>query len=484
MFEQLSERLQGGLKRLTGRGVIRESDLDEALASVRTALLEADVSLSAVRTLIEAVRERALGQEVIQSVSPGQQVVRIFLEEIRTLLAGGAEAESPPSAFLDSTSPTQPQVVLLVGLQGAGKTSFAAKLALDLARHGKKVGAISLDVSRPAAEEQLQTSFIRAGAADPQAQARLVFIPREQNKKENKKVATLGKDALATARRESIEVLILDTAGRTSLDPELMDELRTLAKAVPPSEALLVADAMTGQDAVRTAHGFAEAVALSGVVLTRADADGRGGAALSMRHATGQPVRFLGVGEAPTALEVFDADRLARRILGFADLIALVEAAEKTAERQDAAKADRTAKRFRKGKFDLDDMSEQLQALSGGGILDGLLQGLPASMRKKAGGLAPSEKEVGRMLAILSSMTAEERRRPEVLQASRKRRVANGSGTTVAEVNRLLKKYQDTRTMMKRLQKSGDKGLASLLGGQPAAALGEDWQKLLPSNRG
>ena len=183
-----------------------------------------------------------------------------------------------------------------------------------------------------------------------------------------------------------------------------------------------------------------------------------GGAALSMRHATGQPVRFLGVGEAPTALEVFDADRLARRILGFADLIALVEAAEKTAERQDAAKADRTAKRFRKGKFDLDDMSEQLQALSGGGILDGLLQGLPASMRKKAGGLAPSEKEVGRMLAILSSMTAEERRRPEVLQASRKRRVANGSGTTVAEVNRLLKKYQDTRTMMKRLQKIGRQG--------------------------
>ena len=475
MFEQLSERLQGGLKRLTGRGVIRESDLDEALATLRTALLEADVSLAAVRSLADSVRTRALGQEVLDSVSPGQQVVRIFLEEIRTLLEG----TPPPAPFLESSAPV-PQVILLVGLQGAGKTSLAAKLAFHLAKQGQKVGAVSLDLSRPAAAEQLEKSLHRAKRLDEKAAGRILYLPRQ----ENSKLEQAAKAAYTQAKRESLDLLILDTAGRTTLATELMDEMRSLAKAVPPTEILLVADAMTGQDAVRTAQGFAEAVAVSGVVLTRADADGRGGAALSMRHASGQPVRFLGVGESADALEVFDGDRLARRILGFGDLIALVEAAERSAATQDAERADRTAKRFHKGKFDLNDMYEQLTALSGGGVLEGLLQGLPAGLRKKASGLTPSDKEVGHMLAILSSMTAEERRRPEVLQASRKRRIANGSGTTVAEVNRLLKKYQDTRTMMKRLRKSGDKGLQGLLGGQPAAAFGEDWQKLLPPNRG
>ena len=473
MFEQLSERLQGGIKRLTGRGVIREADLDEALASVRTALLEADVSLAAVRTLLDSVRVRALGQEVLDSVSPGQQVVQVFLEEIRTLLDG--DPDKAPAPFLAAAQQT-PQVVLLVGLQGAGKTSLAAKLALHLAREGKKTGVVSLDLSRPAAAEQLEKSLARARALDEKAGGKLVYLARV----EDAQLAKTAKTALAEAKRESLESLIIDTAGRTTLAADLMDEMRGLAKIVSPDEVLLVADAMTGQDAVRTAQGFGEVVEISGVVLTRADADGRGGAALSMRHASGQPVRFLGVGESPEALEVFDSDRIARRILGFGDLIALVEAASRSAERQDAEKADRTAKRFHKGKFDLNDMYEQLQALSGGGLLEGLLQGLPAAVRKKAGGMAPSDKELGHMLAILSSMTAEERRRPEVLQASRKRRIAKGSGTTVAEVNRLLKKYQDTRTVMKRLRKSGDKGLQGLLGGQPAAALGEDWQKLIP----
>ena len=457
MFETLQERLQSSLRRLSGRGVVREKDLDEALEGIRTALLEADAALPAVRELSRAVRERGLGREVAESVTPAQQVVQIVFEELQSLLA--AEPAPPPLARGPAPAP-----VLLAGLQGSGKTTTAAKLARWLgADGGGRIALASLDLSRPAADRQLQLLAEAADSGEGEGKAGRIFHIAQEAGLDP---PSLARRALEEARLAGARVVVLDSAGRTALDEAMMDELSAVHAAVPAAEALLVADAMTGQDAVRLAKRFAERLELAGVVLSRAEGDARGGAALSMRHGAGCPIRFLGTGEKPGDLEPFDAEAMARRILGFGDLLALVRAAS---EREDAARDDRLARRMAKGKFDLDDFAEQLRQLSGGSKLEAVLSALPAAMRRKGAAAAPDAAALARQLAILSSMTREERRRPELLQASRKRRIAAGSGTAVAEVNRLLKQHQTARTVVRRLAKSGPAGLQSMLAGGAGA---------------
>ncbi|MGR4001301.1 MAG: signal recognition particle protein Srp54 [Alphaproteobacteria bacterium] len=440
MFEHLQERLHGSLRKLSAHGVIRESVLEETLGEIRTTLLEADVSLAAVRELSETVRTRALGHEVLDSITPAQQIVQIVFETLRDLLQG--EGALPP---FNHGAP--PRSVLLVGLQGSGKTTTAAKLGLYLARSEKaRVALASLDIYRPAAAEQLRL------LAEGSGEERLLCLAQE----EGLSPLELARSALDVAARRGVETVILDTAGRTVLDAEMMEEAREIAEAMRPQEILLVADAMTGQDAVRLAAGFLEVVSLSGIILTRADSDARGGAALSMRHVTGCPIRFLATGERLEDWQVFDGESLARTILGMGDLLALVRAAQ---DRTDAGVADGIARKLRKGKFDLDDMAEQLRGMSGGGFMQTMVDSLPLAMRKRSAGRVPDEGMLIRQLAILSSMTGGERRRPEILQASRRRRIAAGSGVSVAEVNRLLKQYQTMRTLVRRLSKSGDAGL-------------------------
>ncbi|MDA8005646.1 MAG: signal recognition particle receptor subunit alpha [Alphaproteobacteria bacterium] len=455
MFEHLQERLHSSLRRLGAAGVVREAALEETLAEIRTALLEADVSLAAARLLCDTVRERALGREVLESITPAQQVVQIVFETLTELLQGD---EAPPPFAIGPP----PRVILLVGLQGSGKTTTAAKIASHLARAEKRrVALTSLDIYRPAAAEQLR--LLAEGSGD----SRLSYLPQDEGLAPPK----LATRALAAAEKRGADTIILDAAGRTTLDSEMMDEARDIAKAANPGEILLVADAMTGQDAVKLAAGFQAALSPSGIVLTRADGDARGGAALSMRHVTGCPIRFLGTGERLGDLQPFDAESLARTILGMGDLLALVRAAQDKADAgASAAGADATARKMRKGKFDLDDMAEQLSRMSGGGFMETMMESLPIGLRKKSAMTAPDEKTLKRQMAILSSMTRAERRRPEILQASRRRRIANGAGVTVADVNRLLKQYQTTRTLVRRLSRSGDAGLREMF----AAAGGGD----------
>ena len=438
MFESLTNRLGEVFQRLTRRGMLTEADVDAALREVRVALLEADVALPVVKDLIERVRAAAVGEAVLKSVTPGQMVVKIVHDRLVEAL-GGSSAELNLKA-------APPAVILFVGLQGSGKTTTVAKVGRWLQAHGRKrVLMASLDTRRPAAQEQLAVLGRQAGVAT------LAVVPGEPP-------LAIAKRSLQSARLEAYDALLLDTAGRLSVDDALMDEAREIGAAVTPVETLLVADAMTGQDAVNVARQFNERVGLSGIVLTRVDGDARGGAALSMRGATGCPIKLIGVGEQIDALESFHPERLAGRILGMGDVVSLVEKARETIEDEEA---ERIAAKAGKGQLDLDDLAGQIRRLRRMGGIEGVLGLLPgvAKVKNELAKANVDEKMLKRQEAIISSMTRAERKRPEIIKASRKQRIATGSGTTVQEVNRMLKQFFELQRMMKRVGKLGQKGL-------------------------
>ncbi len=448
MFDALSDRLTTVFDRLSGRGVLSEKDIDEAMREVRVALLEADVALPVVRQFIEKAKERATGEAVIRSVKPADQVIKITYDGLVEMLGGDAE----PEGLRISSNP--PTVILMAGLQGSGKTTTAGKLALRLQKERKKVLLASLDTRRPAAMEQLAMLATQAGVDS------LPIVAGQP-------APEIAKRAMSAARLQGYDILILDTAGRTTLDEAMMAEAAEIAKISNPSETLLVADALTGQDAVRTAKAFHERLPLTGLVLTRADGDGRGGASLSMRAVTGLPIKFLGVSEKIDGLDVFDAHRVAGRILGRGDVVALVE---KAAQDLDMAKAEAMAKKLAKGRFDLDMMAEQLKQMKRMGGMEGLMGMLPGvqKMKKQISESGISDKTFDRQIAIISSMTKAEREKPDILAASRKRRIAAGAGVDVAEVNRVLKQHRQMADAFKSLSKNGGRGfgqMAKMLGG-------------------
>jgi len=436
MFDTLSDRLGSVFDRLRGRGALSEGDVREAMREVRIALLEADVALPVAREFVERVTEQAVGQEVLRSVTPGQMVVKIVHDAlVETLGAETAEL---------NLNVTPPAVIMMVGLQGSGKTTTTAKLAKRLTeRERKKVLMASLDVARPAAQEQLAVLGRQANVET------LPIVPGQQP-------VDIARRALQSARLQGFDVVLLDTAGRLHVDDQLMAEMKAVAQASSPAETLLVVDALTGQDAVNVAKGFAGEVDLSGVILTRLDGDARGGAALSMRAVTGKPIKFAGVGEAIDALEAFHPQRVAGRILGMGDVVSLVEKAAETIKVEEAEKL---AAKMAKGKFDLDDLRaqlQQMQRMGGLGAMANMMPGLKGM--KGAMDKAQDSKALVHMEAMLSSMTAKERAKPELINAKRKIRIAKGSGTTVQEINKLLKMHQEMSTVMKRLKKMGGLG--------------------------
>jgi signal recognition particle subunit SRP54 len=436
MFDTLSDRLGSVFDRLRGRGALTEADVRSAMREVRVALLEADVALPVARDFVDRVTERAVGQEVLRSVTPGQMVVKIVNDALIETL--GAE-----TAELDlNVSP--PAVIMMVGLQGSGKTTTTAKLAKRLSeRERKKVLMASLDVARPAAQEQLAVLGRQTGVDT------LPIVAGQQP-------VDIARRALNAAKLQGYDAVLLDTAGRLHVDDQLMSEMKAVAAASTPTETLLVVDSLTGQDAVNVAKGFAAEVDLTGVILTRMDGDARGGAALSMRAVTGKPIKFAGVGEALDKLEAFHPDRVAGRILGMGDVVSLVERAAETIKVEEAEKL---AAKMAKGKFDLDDLRaqlQQMQRMGGLGALAGMMPGLKGM--KGAMDQAANSKALVHMEAMLSSMTARERAKPEVINAKRKIRIAKGSGTTVQEINKLLKMHQEMSTAMKRLKKMGGLG--------------------------
>ncbi len=439
MFDALSDRLGGILDGLTRRGVLKEQDVDEAMREIRLALLEADVALPVVRDFIGKVKPAALGREVLRSVTPGQLVVKIVHDEMVKMLGDDSAAGINLAA-------TAPVPILLVGLQGSGKTTTAAKLGFRFsARDKKKVLMASLDVYRPAAQQQLAVLGEQANIAT------LPIVNGQQP-------GDIATRAMQAGRLGGYDVVILDTAGRLHVDEILMDEMAAVSKIAEPHEVLLVADAMTGQDAVNAATSFNDRIGLTGIVLTRVDGDARGGAALSMRSVTGCPIKMMGVGEKLDEFEDFYPERIANRILGMGDVVSLVEKVSETIE---AEQAEKLAKKMKKGEMNLDDLADQLdqlQKMGGLGSLMGMLPGVAKAQRQMAEANL-DEKSIRRQRAILSSMTADERRRPKVIQASRKRRIASGSGTSVQDVNKLLKQFQMMNKMMKKVGKMGDKGL-------------------------
>jgi signal recognition particle subunit SRP54 len=439
MFENLSNRLTDVFDRLRRRGALGEEDVAAALREIRIALLEADVALPVVKDFVNAVRDRAVGQEVLRSVTPAQMVVKIVHDHLVETLGGTGEVGLNLNAV-------PPVVVMMVGLQGSGKTTSAAKIALRLRnRDKKKVLIASLDVQRPAAQEQLAVLGRQVGVAS------LPIVAGERP-------LAIARRAVQSARLEGYDVVILDTAGRLHIDEELMLELAAVRDATLPTETLLVADAMTGQDAVNVAKSFNERVGVTGIMLTRVDGDARGGAALSMRAITGKPIKFVGTGEKIDALEPFHAERIAGRILDMGDVVGLVEKAAETIDEQEAEKL---AAKMQKGSFDLDDLAGQLRQLRKMGGMSGMLGMLPGigKIKKQIGEAKIDDGMIKRQEAIISSMTKKERRNPKLLNASRRLRVAAGSGTTVQEINRLLKQYQDMAHMMKKASKLGKKGL-------------------------
>jgi len=429
MFETLSERLSGVFDKLTKQGALNDADVSTALREVRVALLEADVSLSVARDFIKAVQDKATGQSVTKSVTPGQQVVKIVHDELVHVLAGDAGGE-PGALKIDSP----PAPILMVGLQGSGKTTTTAKLAKRLSgKDGKRVLMASLDTRRPAAMEQLAVLGTQIGVDTLPIVAGQDAV---QIAKRTKQQATLG----------GYDVYLLDTAGRLSIDDDLMAEVEAVRDATSPHETLLVVDGLTGQDAVNTAENFDGRIGISGVVLTRMDGDGRGGAALSMRAVTGKPIKYVGLGEKMDAIEEFHADRVAGRILGMGDIVALVEKAQETIE---AEQAERMMKRFQKGQFNMNDLKMQLE-----------------QMMKMGGMMAKQVEEAGfddsvlrRQIALIQSMTKKERAAPQILQASRKKRIAAGAGMEVADLNKLLKMHRQMSDMMKKMGKMGKKGM-------------------------
>ncbi|MXO59142.1 signal recognition particle protein [Altererythrobacter salegens] len=443
MFDTLSDRLTGVFDRLRGRGALNEQDVREAMREVRVALLEADVALPVARDFIAAVTEKAVGQNVLRSVTPGQQVVKIVNDELVAMLGG--EGAAPLN--LDVRPPA---VIMMVGLQGSGKTTTTAKLGkLIKEKHGKKALMASLDVNRPAAQEQL------AVLGEQVSVATLPIVQGQQP-------VDIARRALESAKLQAVDVLLLDTAGRLHVDEALMAEMKAVAAVATPAEVLLVVDSLTGQDAVNVAQSFSDEVPLTGVVLTRMDGDARGGAALSMRAVTGKPIKFAGTGEKLDAIEAFSPDRVAGRILGMGDVVSLVE---KAAESIKEEEAEALAKRMMAGKFDMNDLRTQLRQMQNMGGL-GMLAGMLPGMKKAKQAMAQSgmdDKVLVHMDAIIGSMTPKERARPELMNAKRKKRVAAGSGTEVQDVNKLLKMHQEMGRAMKQIRKMGGlKGLGQL----------------------
>jgi signal recognition particle subunit SRP54 len=440
MFDSLSNRFTELFDRLKRRGALTEADVDAAMREIRVALLEADVALPVVKDFVDSVRQKAVGQDVLRSVSPAQMVVKIVHDNLVATLG----EESAGALNLNAVPPV---VVMMVGLQGSGKTTSAAKLARLLKeRERRKVLLASLDVNRPAAQEQL------AILAKQISVASLPVVALERP-------VAIAKRALESGRREGFDVLILDTAGRLHIDEPLMQEVAAVRDATQPTETLLVADALTGQDAVNLAKSFAERIGITGIVLTRVDGDARGGAALSMRAVTQRPIKFMGTGEKLDAIEPFHAERIASRILGMGDVVGLVEKAAETIDREEAEKL---AKKLQKGGFDLDDLAAQLKQLRKMGGMGGVMGMLPGinKIKKQLDEARLDETLLKRQEAIIGSMTKRERRNPKVIDGSRRRRIAAGSGTSVPEINRLLKQYQDMADMMKRMNKLGKKGFA------------------------
>jgi signal recognition particle subunit SRP54 len=438
MFDRLTERLGDVFGRLTRRGALSEADVDAALREVRVALLEADVALPVVKDFLAKVREGAVGESVLKSVTPGQMVVKLVHDALVQALGGA-------SAAIDLNAPA-PVVIMMVGLQGSGKTTTTAKLAMRLQqRERKRVLMASLDTRRPAAQEQLAVLGRQAEVST------LPVVPGEPP-------VAIAKRALQTGRLEGYDVVMLDTAGRLHVDDELMAEAASVHQATGPHETLLVVDAMTGQDAVNVATTFRDRLTLTGVVLTRVDGDARGGAALSMRAVTGCPIKLMGVGEKLDALEDFHPERIAGRILGMGDIVGLVERAAETMEQEQAEKL---AAKMQKGQFDLEDMAEQLRQLQKMGGLGGVLGMLPGvkNIQKQLDGAKIDERMLRRQQAIISSMTRQERRRPDIIKASRKQRIAGGAGASVQEVNKLLKQHMEMARMVKQVGKLGQKGL-------------------------
>ncbi|MFC7476021.1 signal recognition particle protein [Dankookia sp. GCM10030260] len=443
MFEALSSKLNGVFDRLRRRGALSEADVQEALREVRVALLEADVALPVVKDLTNRVRERAVGVEVLKSVSPAQQVIKIVNDALVEALGGGEGDTGARGIDLNAPSPVP---ILMVGLQGSGKTTTSGKLALRLKnRDKKKVLLASLDVHRPAAQLQLEMLAKQVGVAS-------LSIVAGQTPLQ------IAERAMDLGRRELFDVVILDTAGRLAIDMVLMAEVAAVKAVTRPHEVLLVVDAMTGQDAVNTARAFQDQVGVTGIVMTRIDGDARGGAALSMRAVTGAPIKLLGAGEKLDALEDFHPDRIAGRILGMGDIVSLVERA---AETIDQAEAEKMAARMQKGQFSLEDYASQLKQIGKMGSLSGILGMLPGmgKMKQQIEGANLDNTMLKRQAAIIGSMTPKERRVPDLIKASRKKRIAAGSGTSVQEVNKLLKNFDDMSAMMKRMNKLGQKGL-------------------------
>ncbi|MEM0943366.1 MAG: signal recognition particle protein [Pseudomonadota bacterium] len=444
MFEALSDRLSGALEKLTGKGALTEEDVKTALREVRVALLEADVSLPVARGFIKEVKDKATGQAVLKSVTPGQMVVKIVHDEMVRVLAG----DNPEPGRLKIDTP--PATILMVGLQGSGKTTTTAKLARRLTeREGKRVLMASLDTRRPAAMEQLAILGKQVGVET-------LPIMAGQN------AVGIAKRAKQQASLGGYDVVMLDTAGRLHVDDDLMDEALAVRDQAAPNETLLVVDGLTGQDAVNVAEQFDGRIGISGVVLTRMDGDGRGGAALSMRAVTGKPIKFVGLGEKMDALEEFHAERVAGRILGMGDIVSLVEKAQATIE---AEQAERMMKRFQKGRFDMNDLKMQMEQMQNMGGMQGLMGMLPGmgKIAKQVEEAGFDDRVLKRQMAIIDSMTKEERKKPDLMKASRKERVAKGSGNSVTDVNRLLKMHRQMADMMKKLGKSGKRGMMGMM---------------------
>lgn len=444
MFESLSQRLSSTIERLRGRARLTEENIRESLREVRVALLEADVALPVIKALIDRVSERAVGQDVLKSLTPGQVLVKVVRDELTDIM-GSVNAD------LNLNCPT-PAVVLMAGLQGAGKTTTVAKLARFLKeRKKKKVMVVSCDVYRPAAIEQLKTLA---------QQIDVTFFPSSSDQTP----VAIAQAAMDAARRSFVDVLLIDTAGRLHVDAQMMEEIKALHATTNPIETLFVVDSMTGQDAAATAKAFSEALPLTGVILTKTDGDARGGAALSVRYITGQPIKFIGAGEKTDALDAFYPDRIAQRILGMGDVLSLVEQVEQNVDKE---KAEKLAQKMLKGKrFDMNDMRDQLQQMMSMGGLASLMDKLPGvsklpdQVKSKI-----NDKEIHKMVAIINSMTKKERRHPALLNGSRKARVARGSGTQPQDVNRLIKQYMQMEKMMSKFSSGGIKGVMKQMKG-------------------
>ena len=433
MLENLTEKLTGILGKLTSKGRLTDKDIDEALGQVRRSLLEADVNFRVARDFVASIKERALGSDVLESLTPGQQVVKIVHEELTSLLTGGEHRLVP------SSQPTN--AVMMVGLQGSGKTTTAAKLALSLRRQDRKALLIAADLRRPAAIQQLETL------------GKQLDIPVYSEDPATSTVVQVAKNGMKRAEELGVHWAIVDTGGRLQIDDELMKELEEVKAAISPQEILLVVDAMTGQDAVNAAEGFHEKVQLTGLVMTKMDGDARGGAALSVTKVTGIPIKYMGMGERPDALESFYPDRMASRILDMGDVLTLIEKAQENVDENQAKEMER---KFREASFDLEDFLTQIQAVKKMGSLSQIMDMIPGmgqmSSKLKAGAL--DDNQISRVEAIIRSMTREERQKPDIINGSRRRRIATGSGTTPQDINQLLNQFRQTQKMMRQLSRS------------------------------